>query len=150
MPHSVTNIWIHLIFSTKDRKPIIADSFKNHLYNHIKSKLINEYESFVEIINGTQDHIHILLKQSQNHSLKEITQNIKGESSHWINENNFIDEKFSWQTGYAAFSLSIDKVEIIRKYIENQIEHHKKMSFVDELKKYLWIYGYDTKTVETV
>jgi REP element-mobilizing transposase RayT len=150
MPHSFSNIWIHLIFSTKDRKELISESFESKLHNHIKSKLINEFESFVESINGTKDHIHILFRQSPNYSMKDIVKSIKGESAHWINENNFINEKFVWQTGYSSFSISIDKVKIVRDYIENQKEHHKKILFIEEIKKFLKIYGFDEKTVETV
>ncbi|MCX6165357.1 MAG: IS200/IS605 family transposase [Ignavibacteriae bacterium] len=150
MPHSFTNIWIHLIFSTKDRQLLISESFESKLHNHIKAKLINEYESYVEAINGTSDHMHILYKQSPNFSLKDIVKNIKGESSHWINENNFTKEKFVWQSGYSAFSISIDKVKIVKKYIDNQKKHHKKIIFIDEIKKFLKIYGFDDKTVETV
>jgi REP element-mobilizing transposase RayT len=150
MPHSFSNIWIHLIFSTKDRQGLITESFESRLHNHIKSKLINEYDSFVESINGEKDHIHILFHQSPNHALKDIIKNIKGESAHWINENSFTKEKFVWQAGYSAFSISIDKVKIVSNYIENQKEHHKKILYIDEIRKYLKIYGFDEKTVETV
>ena len=147
--HSFTNIWLHLIFSTKDRLPFITDSFESNLHKHIKNKLIEDYDSHVECINGYNDHIHILMKQSQNYAIKDIVKNIKGESSHWINQCNFTKEKFVWQTGYAAFSLSIDKVTAVKKYIESQKEHHKKISYLEEIIKYLKIYGLDEKTVET-
>jgi putative transposase len=148
--HSFTNIWIHLIFSTKDRLPLISDSFESKLHKHTKDRLITDFDSHVECINGYNDHVHILMKQSQNYSIKDIVKNIKGESSHWINKSNFTNEKFAWQTGYAAFSLSIDKIEMVKKYIENQKEHHKKISYLEEIRKYLKIYGLDEKTVETV
>jgi putative transposase len=150
MPHSYTNIWIHLIFSTKNRHLLITEEIELKLHNRIKAKLINDFDSYVEVINGGKEHIHILFKQSSNFALKDIVKNIKGESSHWINENNLTADKFVWQTGYAAFSISIDKVESVKKYIENQKEHHKKILFVDEIKRFLKIYGYDEKTVETV
>ena len=150
MPHSFTNIWIHLIFSTKDRLPLIDNSFETQLHNHIKSKLINEYESYVEEINGTDNHVHILFKQSPNFALKDIVKSIKGESSHWINGNNISKNKFAWQTGYSSFSISINKVGIVKQYILNQKEHHKKISYVDEVKRFLKIYGFEDKTVETV
>jgi putative transposase len=148
--HSFTNIWIHLIFSTKDRFPLITDFFESNLHKHIKNKLIEDFESHVDCINGYNDHIHILMKQSQNFSIKDIVKNIKGESSHWINAGNFTREKFAWQIGYAAFSISIYKIVAVRTYIENQKEHHKKISYLEEIRKYLKIYGLDEKTVETV
>jgi putative transposase len=150
MPHSLTYIRIHLIFSTKDRKPLILDSFETKLHNHIKTKLLNDFDSFVEAIGGYNDHIHILFNHSPNHSLKDIIKHIKEESSHWVNENNFTEEKFMWQPGYSAFSISLDKVQIVKKYINNQKEHHNKILFIDEIKKFLKIYGFDEKTVETV
>jgi len=150
MPHSLTYIRIHLIFSTKDRKPLILESFESNLNYHIKEKLSNDFESFVESIGGSKDHIHILFNHSPNHSLKDIVKGIKGESSHWINENNFLEEKFAWQAGYSAFSISIDKVAIVRNYIKNQKEHHKKILFIDEIRKFLKLYGFNEKTVETV
>ena len=150
MSHSFTNIWIHLIFSTKDKLPLIDESFETQLYNHIKSKLINEYDSYVEEINGTNNHIHILFKQSPNFALKDIVKNIKGESSHWVNGKNISVNKFVWQTGYSSFSISINKVGIVKKYILNQKEHHKKISFIDEMKRFLKVYGFDDETVKTV
>ena len=109
--HSFTNIWIHLIFSTKDRLPIITDSFESNLHRHIKSKLIDDFDSHVECINGYIDHIHILIKQSQNFALKDIVKNVKGESSHWVNASNFLKEKFIWQTG---FQLALIKYQLLK------------------------------------
>lgn len=150
MPHSLTYIKIHLIFSTKDRKPVITDSFEYKLYNHIKAKFTTDFDSTVDAIGGDKDHIHILFNHSSNYSLREIVKGIKGESSHWINENNFINEKFAWQQGYSAFSISMDRTNVVKKYIENQKKHHEKILFIDELKKFLKLYGFDEKTVETV
>ncbi|MCE1164260.1 MAG: IS200/IS605 family transposase [Bacteroidetes bacterium] len=150
MPHSLTYIRIHLIFSTKERRPIIKESFESLLYSHIKEKFINEYDSPIDVIGGVEDHLHILFNQSQNFALKDIVKNLKGETSHWINEKNYLPGKFVWQPGYAAFSISIDKVSNVRNYIHRQKEHHKKMSFAEEIKKILAIYGFDSETVETV
>lgn len=150
MSHSFTNIWIHLIFSTKDKLPLIDESFEQLLQKHIKSKLINDFESYVEEVNGTNNHVHILFKQSPNFSLKDIVKNVKGESSHWVNAGNLCKHKFAWQTGYSSFSISINKVGVVKQYILNQKVHHKKISFEEEIKKFLRIYGFDEKTVETV
>jgi REP element-mobilizing transposase RayT len=148
MSHSSSNIWLHIIFSTKERSSLILSSFEEKLHQHIKNKLITEYDSFVEIINGTDNHIHILLKQSPNFAISDIIKNIKGESSHWINQNDFINRKFVWQTGYSVFSISINKVDTVRKYISNQKEHHKKTSFLEELSYFYKVYGLDEKLSE--
>lgn len=150
MPHSLTYIRIHLIFSTKERRPLIKETFESELYNHIKEKFINEYDSAIDAIGGADDHIHILFNQSQNFALKDIVKNLKGETSHWINEKNYLPGKFAWQPGYAAFSISIDKATNVKNYIHRQKEHHQKISLAEELKKILSIYGLDSKTVETV
>ncbi len=142
MSHSLTKIWIHLIFGTKNRFPMIDASFENKLYYNIKNLLEKYFESKVEIINGTADHIHILLLQNQNHSIAELTKNIKGNSSHWMNQNNFLKVKFAWQKGYGAFSVSESMVDEVRKYIENQKEHHKKISFAEEYRMFEEKYGF--------
>lgn len=123
-----------------ERAKLINSNFEAQLYYHIKEKLENNQDCKVRIINGDSDHIHILFLMSQKFALKDIMQNIKGESSHWINQMNFIKEKFSWQIGYGAFSVSESKVKEVENYIKTQKEHHKKISFKEEydlmLKKY--------------
>ncbi|HEY5536016.1 MAG TPA: IS200/IS605 family transposase [Ignavibacteria bacterium] len=144
MSHSHTKIWIHLIFGTKERTPLIDEKFEKLLYIRINDKLKTEYNSLVYAINGTKDHIHILFLQDSNFSLSDIVKNIKGESSHWINQNNFIDKKFAWQSGYGAFSISDTKEDKIIEYIKNQKEHHKKISFAEEYNLFLKKYGFNS------
>ena len=117
MPHSLTKIWIHLIFGTKERFPLINQSFEQQLYNHIRNLLEKDFGCNVDIINGTSEHIHISFLQNQNYSLAEIVKNIKGNSSHWINQSKFLKAKFAWQTGYGAFSVSESMINEVRKYI---------------------------------
>jgi len=144
MSHSHTKIWIHFIFGTKERTPLIDEKFEKLLYIRINDKLKTEYNSLVYAINGTKDHIHILFLQDSNFSLSDIVKNIKGESSHWINQNNFIDKKFAWQSGYGAFSISDTKEDKIIEYIKNQKEHHKKISFAEEYNLFLKKYGFNS------
>ena len=129
MPHSLTKIWIHAVFSVNKRENLIKSNFENQLYYHIKEKLEKEQDCKVRIINGDSTHIHILFLLTQNISVKDIMQNVKGESSHWINQMNFIETKFSWQIGYGAFSVS----ESMVKEVENYIRQTKK----NIIKKYL-------------
>jgi REP element-mobilizing transposase RayT len=129
---------------------MIDTSFESKLYSHIKELLEKDFESKVEIINGTADHIHILFLQNQNHSIAEITKNIKGNSSHWINQNNFVKGKFAWQTGYGAFSVSESMVNVVKKYIANQKEHHKRISFAEEYRKFEEKYGFVNQTDKSV
>ncbi|HQI40718.1 MAG: transposase [Ignavibacteriales bacterium UTCHB2] len=141
MSHSLNKIWIHLIFGTKERFPLIDKSFELQLYNHIKNLIEKDFDCAVDIINGTADHIHILFLLNQNYSLADVVKNIKGNSSHWINQNKFLKVKFAWQTGYGAFSVSESMVKEVRKYITNQKEHHRKISFAEEYKRFAEKYG---------
>ena len=137
MSHSLLKIWIHGLFGTKDRTVLISSEFEKELYNHIKQKLENELDCKVRIINGTSDHIHILFLLSPNFSIGDIFKNIKGESSHWLNQSSLTKFKFAWQTGYGAFSVSESMVKKVERYIHNQKEHHKKMTYEEEVKLFL-------------
>ncbi len=141
MSHSLLKIWIHAIFGTKDRTFLIKNTFEAQLHAHIKEKLEKELDCKVRIINGTEDHIHILYLLSPNFTLKDIFQNVKGESSHWVNQSNFIKNKFAWQTGYGAFSVSESMVNQVEKYIANQKEHHKKVTYKEEIDLFIKKYG---------
>ena len=104
-------------------------------------KLERDLACKVRIINGTEDHIHILFLLSPNYTLKDIFQNMKGESSHWINQSDFIKYKFAWQTGYGVFSVSESMVTDVEKYIANQKEHHKKITYQEEIDLFMKKYG---------
>jgi len=137
MSHSLTKIWVHGVFSTKGRAPLINSKLEPLLYNHIKELLINRNNCFVKIINGTSDHTHILFFLNPNYSIQEIFHNIKGESSHWINQMDLLKIKFAWQTGYGAFSVSESKIATVERYIACQKEHHRNKSFTDEYNQLL-------------
>lgn len=145
MPHSLIRVWIHCIWGTTERMPMIDNNLEKSLYEHIKEHLEKDYKCPLRAINGTKDHIHILFLLNQNYSVEEIIKNIKGESSHWINQNNLTKEKFSWQTGYGAFSVGDSKISAAEKYIENQKEHHKKISYAEKVKMFLKKYGSNTE-----
>ena len=141
MSHSLTKIWIHGVFGTKDRQPIIIANHETDLYNHIKMNLINDLGCFVKSINGTEDHLHILFLLNPNYSCSEIFKNIKGESSHWWNQQKFSKTKFAWQTGYGAFSVSESMIDEVDKYIRNQKQHHKKVTYAQEVELFMDKYG---------
>jgi len=141
MSHSLVKVWIHATFGTKDRTSLIKDTFEEQLHRHIKEKLERELDCKVRIINGTENHVHLLFLSSPNFALKDIFQNIKGESSHWINQSNFTNSKFVWQAGYGAFSVSESMVSEVERYIANQKEHHKKMTFEEEIDLFIKKYG---------
>jgi putative transposase len=123
MSHSLTNIWIHSVFETKDHTPLIKIEFAKRLHAHIKSSLEKDFDCPVKAISGINNHLHLLFLLNPNYSIKDIMKNIKGESSHWINQNNFLNTKFAWQVGYGAFSVSNSGVRSVELYIINQTEH---------------------------
>lgn len=135
MPHSFHNIWIHAIWSTKKRMPLITDSIENKLYAFL-TKQLREKGCPVRIINGMPDHIHALFLLNSQLSISEIIKQIKGSSSHWINKNELISEKFARQTGYAAFSVSESVLNKTYNYIKNQKKHHQKKSFIQEYEAF--------------
>lgn len=141
MSHSLLKIWIHGVFSTKNRIALITPVFEKELYNHIKQKLENDLDCIVRIINGVSNHIHVLFLLSPKFSVGDIFKNVKGESSHWINQSSFTKYKFAWQNGYGAFSVSESMVKEVEKYIANQKEHHKKMTYEEEVNLFIRKYG---------
>lgn len=140
MPHSYVKIWVHTIFSTKDRALLIPESGEHIIYQKIKDEL-RELECPVRNINGMPDHVHVLFLLCQQHALMDVLKQIKGATSHWINEQELIPEKFAWQTGYAAFSVSESVVARVDRYISNQKEHHRVKTFWDEYNEFLAAYG---------
>ena len=142
MSHSLLKIWIHgVVFGTKDRTALINKTFETDLYNHIKQKLEEDLDCKVRAINGTEDHIHLLFLLSPNFSVGDIFKNIKGESSHWINQSDFVNTKFAWQIGYGAFSVSESMVKDVELYIKNQKVHHQKMTYEEEVELFTKKYG---------
>ncbi len=141
MSHSLIKIWIHGIFGTKDHRPLIRKDFENQLHQHIKEQFENEVDCKVRIINGIEDHVHVLFLMSANQTISNVFKITKGESSHWCNQMGFTSGNFGWQIGYGAFSVSESMVKEVEQYIRNQKEHHKKMSYEDEIKLYIKKYG---------
>jgi REP element-mobilizing transposase RayT len=141
MSHSYTKIWIHTIFGTKNFDPMIHQQLESTLYHHIKEHLEKDFESTVCAINGMPDHLHILFRLNPNYSVKDILKNIKGESSHWVNQGNLTKMKFAWQTGYGAFSVSESIVQKVCRYIENQKEHHRAKTYLEEYEEFMKKHG---------
>ena len=131
---------------------MIHESFEEKLHTHIKQHLENDFNCGVRTIGGTADHVHILFLLDPDHAMKDIIKNIKGESSHWVNQQNFTRMKFAWQVGYGAFSVSESNLKTVEEYIQHQKEHHKKKTFMDEYSEFMSKHSlqYIPETVETV
>lgn len=146
MLHSYVRVYIHLIWSTKGRVPTLINEVRpkvtEHLIANAKVKNIS-----IDTINVQIDHLHALVALSSDQKIDDIARLLKGESSHWINAENIIREKFSWQRGYGAFSVSPSHLESVRTYIKNQDEHHRKKTFREEYETILRKYGFsETET----
>ncbi|MBX2939488.1 MAG: IS200/IS605 family transposase [Ferruginibacter sp.] len=135
MSHSINTIWIHAIWATKYRAPLIHPSIEKNVYHFISEQLRGQ-GCPVGIINGMSDHIHCLFLLNPKKSIAEVIKQIKGSSSHYINQNKLIADKFAWQTGYAAFSVSKSVVDKVFRYIQNQKQHHSKKIFQKEYEEF--------------
>lgn len=144
MSHSFNKIWIHAIWSTKERLPLISTNIEHKIHQFLSEQL-RELGCPLRIINGMSDHIHCLFLLNPQKTIVEIIKQIKGSSSHFINQNNLITDKFAWQTGYAAYSVSESAVEKVYKYIKNQKTHHQKKTFNQEYEEFLKLFGFENK-----
>lgn len=136
MANTYTQIHIQLVFAVQNRDSLIQKSWKNELYAYITG-IIQNHNHKMMIINGVSNHIHILIGFRPTQALSELVQQIKRDSSKWINQNNFVRGKFEWQEGYGAFSYSHSHINNVIEYIKNQEVHHQKISFKDEYKSFL-------------
>lgn len=126
MSHTYTNLLAHIVFSTKERLPLITDEIKPELFAYLGG-LVKELKGKPIIINGMGDHVHLLASLPPTISIAEAMRFIKANSSKWITQK--FGKPFNWQKGYGAFSVSRSNVDAVYKYIQNQEEHHKKIDF---------------------
>lgn len=137
MPQSYTNLIYHIVYSTKDRKPLITNDLQPRLYDYIGG-MIRQRGGICLEIGGMSDHLHILAKLKPDKALSDVLRDLKANSTGWMHDV-FPDMKdFTWQRGYGAFTVSSSQVENVRQYIANQEERHKKIgSFRDKFIKLL-------------
>jgi putative transposase len=134
MSHTSGNILLHFIFSTQGRRPLIKADFRTDLFAYIGG-IIREMDGTAVIVNGTADHVHMLVRIRPAHSPAEIARVAKANSSRWVHEK--WDSDFAWQTGYGVFSVSESNVVAVIKYIAEQEKHHQKHSFQEEYVAFL-------------
>ena len=132
---SFLKIYIHFVWSTKNRIPYLDTlDLRLNVWKHIKENG-KEKGIFIDQVNGYSDHCHCLISLRSNQTIQSIAQLIKGESSHWINENNLCPDKFQWQDEYFAVSVSESMLLRVRNYIKNQEQHHTKYTFEKEVQQ---------------
>jgi len=148
MAHTYTNILIHALFSTKDRHPWLIPEIRDEAFRYLGGT-INELGGQSLLVNGPRDHVHLLFGLPRTLSLAATMEKIKSHSSGWVKDRWPERRAFGWQTGYAAFSVSKSHVEQVKRYIANQEEHHRKVSFQEEVLAFLEKQGveYDPRYV---
>ena len=149
MPQSFTSLHHPLVFSTKDRRPMIADDIRQRLYDYIGG-ILDENGSKLLAIGGMPDHIHILASISKELSISTALRLIKSNSSKWVHEEFPIHRSFAWQAEYGAFAVSFSQRKTVKSYLAKQARHHRKVDFKKEFvallkrheiefdERYLW------------
>ncbi len=135
-------IWVHLVFSTKDKIPFLNSvELRNEVFIHIKQNS-EQKNIWLDNINGYNNHAHCLISLGRDQSISNVAQLIKGESSFWINKNKLTKSKFIWQDDYWAVSVSESHLSSTRNYIQLQEEHHKLKPFSEEIDDFMKKYGW--------
>jgi len=139
MSETFSQLYIHIVFAVNGRENLIDESWKSDLNKYIAGIITKKKQKSI-IVNGMADHIHVFIGLTPATAISDLVRDIKNNSSNFINKNNFVKGKFSWQPGYGAFSYSRSQMDNVYNYILNQEKHHKKRSFKEEyhalLKKF--------------
>lgn len=139
---SYIRIWVHLVFATKNREPLLSREIRYKIQEHI-IKNCEEKSIYLQAINGYTDHIHCLISLGREQSIANVAQLIKGESSFWINKHKLTNLQFTWQDDYFAVSVSESVLPKVISYIKNQEQHHAEKSFDDQITEFKKIYGFE-------
>ena len=135
-------IWIHAVWGTKHREPLMKNKSRRiDLFKHIKA-YAKEKKIYLDFINGEADHVHCLISMACDQNIAQIMKLLKGESSHFANEQKLFEPDFDWADDYYAVSVSQSHVEAVRTYLKNQEEHHKKKTFEQECQEFMEKYGF--------
>lgn len=141
MPHSLKtmgstyySLHYHVVFSTRDRAPMIEKAWMDRLHGYLGGT-VKGLGGVPHAIGGVEDHVHLLIGLKTTHCIADFMRDLKSQSSVWAQENLY--ERFGWQEGYAVFTVGRDGLTGIEKYIRNQVEHHRKHDFIEELKALL-------------
>ena len=148
MPQSLAQFYAHLVFSTKNREPIVRVAAHEDLRAYLGG-ILRDLESPVLAAGVVSDHIHLLYRHSKNIALKKLVEEVKTGSSKWIKTLGTDYARFHWQNGYGAFSVSASRLEAVKRYVLNQEKHHRTISFQDEFRRLLKEYNveYDERYV---
>ena len=139
---SFVSVYIHFVYSTKDRRPYLANKvLREAMWKHIKENA-KAKGIFVDFVNGHKEYCHCLVSLGTEQTISKVIQLIKGESAFWFNKQKFIKEKLEWQDKYFAVSVSVSVLKKVRDYIKNQEEHHRNKTFQQEYDEFMRKYGF--------
>ncbi len=138
---SYVKIWIHAVWTVKDRQPVLNQNIRQKVFEHIHQNAVAK-EIMMEVVNGHYNHVHCLFRLKNNQTIENVMQLIKGESSYWFNKSDLSNLKLNWQKEYFAVSVSESQVEKVKNYIANQEEHHRIKSWDEEYDEFISKYGF--------
>lgn len=136
MAQTLTRLLLHIVFSTKNREPLITSSVSIELYKCL-SGIARNHDSPTLAVGGVADRVHLLVSLSKNIACAELLMHLKRDSSKWIKTKGQEFAAFAWQEGYGAFTIGESQVDVLTRYINNQEDHHKALSFQDEFREFL-------------
>ena len=136
MPQSLATLYVHAVYSTKHREPLLLDSWREELFTVIGG-IANNSGCQTLLVGGVADHVHHLFKLGRTITLADAVGRMKTNSSLWVNQTRGLAGRFQWQGGYAAFGVGRSEVETVREYIRRQPEHHHTESFQNEVRRWL-------------
>ena len=139
MPQSLAKNLVHLVFSTKERRPWLEDTIREDLHRYVCG-ILKDLESPALAVNSVADHVHLLFSLHRTKALADVAMEVKRGTSKWIKTKGPQFAGFHWQAGYGAFSVSQSAVAEVEDYIRKQAEHHQKLTFQDEFRRFLQRY----------
>ena len=133
-------VWLHLVWSTKNREPVLTRGLRPALFDHIVLQA-EQNNIRLDTIGGYLEHVHALISLGSDQTIAKIAQLLKGESSHWLNKSGMLKGRFQWQEEYFAVSVGESALQTVREYVRTQEEHHRGRSFAEEYKEFLEMHG---------
>ncbi|MDP6113946.1 MAG: IS200/IS605 family transposase [Planctomycetota bacterium] len=140
MPQSLTRLYAHLIFGTKNRHPFLDEEIRPRVHAYLAT-IIRDMDSPYVVVGGVSDHVHILFDMGKMHAPVKFVEQVKRESSKFVKTLGAKYKSFFWQRGYGMFSVSPTHLADVEEYVRKQEEHHKKRSFQEEFREFLTRYG---------
>ena len=141
---SYTKLTYHVIYGTKFREKRITEPFRERLYAYIGG-IVRANKGHLIEIGGVEDHVHLVVNFSASQAVSDTIRDVKASSSKWFNELEECKNRFEWQKGYSAFTVSYSQIDVVRKYVQNQMEHHRTKTFEEEYISFLVRHGFEVK-----